>query len=293
MQYPIILIPGSLITVKEKRPSLPSKPQKPQKPITTLKGMKLWFIIGILVFLIVFMNSGDSEVMPIGIIGLVLVFVALFYSKKNRDNKRNKYKGELEIFPEKVMEYKKRVNELLSPNNLNQYRQDELIKLLRKARNVSNLNESVNQGKYEPIFIDFLDKYFSGKILTNVSLGYFERPYVPDFAFIDTASGLHIDIEIDEPYVLQTKEPIHFKGSDDNRNNFFLSNHWIVIRFAEEQIAKQPLSCCKTIASTINEIINDNSYLLNFSHVENIKLVKVWSYEDSLFLAKSDYRNKY
>jgi very-short-patch-repair endonuclease len=71
----------------------------------------------------------------------------------------------------------------------------------------------------------------------------FPHPYSADFILVHS-SGLSIDIEIDEPYVGNTKAPHHCidQGKDDIRNQFFTSNNWVVIRFSEKQAVKYPYS---------------------------------------------------
>ena len=45
--------------------------------------------------------------------------------------------------------------------------------------------------------------------------------YYPDFTFICDETRLHIDIEIDEPYSLPDKKPIHYVGIDEWQNESF------------------------------------------------------------------------
>lgn len=73
--------------------------------------------------------------------------------------------------------------------------------------------------------------------------------------FVHTSS-LSIDIEIDEPYVGNTKAPHHCidQGKDDIRNEFFTNGNWVVIRFSEKQVVKYPRSCCKVIASVVARV---------------------------------------
>lgn len=302
MTYPIIIIPDSFKKAKEKLPELPPEPTKPDKPDTSLKGCSLWLVLGVLMFFVMLMNFGANNnnydeslliINLIGLLGLIPIFIWLHNNKKKRTYKKSVYEKELEVLPIKIEEYKKKVQDVLSPENLQKFREQELKKIIQLSSGAKHLERFVNQGKYEQHFLSYLNKYFPDKIITSVSLGYFENPYAPDFAFIDRDSGLHIDIEIDEPYISQSKEPIHFVGADDNRNYFFSSNNWVVIRFAEVQVAKQPLSCCKVIANTVYEIIGDKAHLNNLSAIEDLEPVNCWTYEDSLFLAHQNYREIY
>jgi hypothetical protein len=113
--------------------------------------------------------------------------------------------------------------------------------------------------------------------------------YNPDFTLICKQTNLHIDIEIDEPYSLSEKLPIHYLGSsDDNRNEFFLNNNWCIIRFSERQIIQQTSECTETIKSIHNSIIEMKTY-----YSTNLSVDARWTYEESLIMQKNRYRENY
>src|SRR5690606_25978332 len=92
------------------------------------------------------------------------------------------------------------------------------------------------KGATEDFFLTFLSNNISENIFTDLTLDYSSVQkrfsYKPDFIIEVKELNLFIDIEIDEPYVGSNGSPIHFKKSNDNlRNNFFIDNKWIVIRF--------------------------------------------------------------
>ncbi|MDE5083856.1 MAG: hypothetical protein O4859_22555, partial [Trichodesmium sp. St18_bin1] len=76
------------------------------------------------------------------------------------------------------------------------------------------------------------------------------------------------------------------------RNNCFLENNWIVIRFSEEQVVKFPDSCCKKIAEIISKF---NPLILTerLKSIEDLKETPRWSHEDAERMARNDYREKY
>ena len=151
-------------------------------------------------------------------------------------------------------------------------------------------------GASEPFFKYYLENYFPNLITQNVNMlnpknspGY---EYEPDFAFIDSNSGIHIDIEIDEPYKLKGYNPTHFIGQDNKRDDFFLSRNWIVVRFAEEQVCRWPKECCKEIALIVDEITG--TYYLNlFENVDRLPSVPQWTEEDAIDLANKRDRDRY
>lgn len=66
--------------------------------------------------------------------------------------------------------------------------------------------------------------------------------YTADFLIVEPTTGLHFDIEVDEPISFTTGDATHFVGDDDYRNKCFVDANWVVIRFAEEQVSSQPMS---------------------------------------------------
>lgn len=129
--------------------------------------------------------------------------------------------------------------------------------------------------------------------MKNYILHYYE----PDF-IIKLDKGIYLDIEIDEPYVGNNGKIIHYFDEEFNqsvdavRDQFFLKNNWIIIRFAEEQIFKQPQACCKFIGEVIKNL-NLEFDMSIFTKINTLKNVKVWNKEDALIMMRKRYRETY
>ncbi len=153
------------------------------------------------------------------------------------------------------------------------------------------------KGHSETQFERDLWQYFPGKIQTGlmVSNPKLQQPYVPDFAYIDQSLNLHIDIEIDEPYAYGTRKPIHYLDStkDQQRNQYFLDQGWLIIRFSEEQVVRSPASCCKAVASAIATLLGDSAMLHPFRQVPTLKPQKRWTEAEAQVMAEQAYREKY
>lgn len=119
------------------------------------------------------------------------------------------------------------------------------------------------------------------------------RPFSTDFLFIEPLTGLHIDIEIDEPFAFSTGEPIHCVGDDDYRNKCFVEANFVVMRFAEEQIRSQPLRCMRFLANVVNQLTGNNNWKQQFSQVERITTIQQWTKSTASKLKKRDYRKQY
>ena len=127
-------------------------------------------------------------------------------------------------------------------------------------------------------FLQVLVNYFRDEIKINYSV----RTYHPQFIYVCQKTNLHIDIEIDEKYNIDTREPLHYIGGNDKEwNSYFLKNNWVVIRFAEKQIVDMPEDCCAFIEDTVNNIINEK----HNRNEMNLKKVKRWTYEEAYLSA--------
>jgi hypothetical protein len=154
------------------------------------------------------------------------------------------------------------------------------------------------KGLSEPDFETYLDDYFSS-ILIKKSYGFkipnFKYPYTPDF-WIQLPCGLSIDVEIDEPYIMETKEPHHCTNryEDDSRDRFFTEGNWIVIRFSEKQVVTQPEECCYYIASLVSALTGDVTFTKKFRRSMTAPEPDLrWTIADAKKMAANDYRNTY
>ena len=122
----------------------------------------------------------------------------------------------------------------------------------------------------------------------------FPHPYSADFLIVHT-SGLSIDIEIDEPYVGNTKEPHHCidQRKDNIRNQFFNNNNWVVIRFSEKQAVKYPYCCCKVIAQVIAKVSGDYTFEYQLKNVPSLPPEPMWTIKQAKKWAKDNYRRTY
>lgn len=153
------------------------------------------------------------------------------------------------------------------------------------------------KGYSESQFEHDLWRYFPGKIHSGllVKNPELQQPFVPDFAYIDSALNLHLDIEIDEPYTHGSRQPLHYVGcrKDEQRNQFFLNSGWVVVRFSELQVVKSPASCCKTIASTIATLTGDSALMTAFRPVPTLKPERRWTVAEAQKMAAVGFRDRY
>lgn len=133
------------------------------------------------------------------------------------------------------------------------------------------------------------------EILQNIVLSIKNREYGyrPDIALFWEKYNLCIDIEIDEPYDILSRKPIHFIDSSDYlRNLYFIRQGWVVIRFSEEQVIKSTEYCIKYIANILKKITEEELFI---SLLEDFKIEESdrWTYNQAVELAQKNHREDY
>lgn len=158
---------------------------------------------------------------------------------------------------------------------------------LKPRNRVIRKNIPAKRGSSEIKFLELAKEKLHDKLFLDMAIEGFE--YAPDLTLICPKSGIHIDIEIDEPYTFNEKKPIHFLDCEDTlRNDFFLDQNWCIIRFCEDQIIGQPNDCIKTIDSIYNSILH-----MKKNYESYVREIKRWTYEESVIMAANNYRKKY
>ena len=279
--YPVLIIPESITEAKISDIPLPKEPDKFEKSNTGL------YLIAIGFFMLFFLPVLGIIV---SIIGVILIYI-------NKSQGRE-YEEKLSFYSrEKSIVLKKRENK----DEVKKYRAQRLESALKKTEKAYIYYKNF-KGKTEDSFFKILNKYFYGNIEIDKVIELFSnnKPYCPDFIYTNEVYNLHIDIEIDEPYVSGNGQPIHYIDenkyefeSDRLRNNYFIKKGWIVIRFAEEQIVKYPDECCKYIADVIKSIINQDISLPILENVTDLPKIKSWTKVEAEKMFINNYRDKY
>lgn len=156
------------------------------------------------------------------------------------------------------------------------------------------------RGYLEPQFESYLAKYLPGmEVLGDAAIHLADdyRPYEPDIAIIDNTTGrnIRIDIEIDEPYSGYDRKPIHYIGCGDESRDFNLCNAgWVVIRFAEVDIALEMEECFHRILKLIQCIAPDyapNCTLPSFNGQFHKR--RRWTRNEAVIMSVNKTREKY
>ncbi|GGR38535.1 UvrD-helicase domain-containing protein [Deinococcus ruber] len=154
-----------------------------------------------------------------------------------------------------------------TPAAVRAYRRQRVAALFETSLPDAPGDSFARAGVAELHLFDTLQQVFPGRILRRRLLNT-GTVYHPDYVYVDPAQRLRIDIELDEPYVLNTRLPIHYldddhKSVDHTRDQAFLSAGWPIIRFSEQQAVTDPLGCARQLADLIEQLIGHTTVRVN------------------------------
>lgn len=316
--YPIIVTPkyftnvsNELLKFEEYYPNVkkpiftPDTPQKKEE--VNLLGcgcfiLILWLAVGlpaVIISNILNVSSLDYQTYwfpwVLGIFVVLLIISILTYYKtsefahnKEQNDVNTKNIKNRETFLKELKEY-----EALEKQFKNkEFQNKEILKRLKIQisskkdwifRSLIILKDKdVKKGISEELFYKYLNKYTDFKVYKSIKCSY----YYPDLIIIK--DDIVIDLEIDEPYAFDTKEPIHFEKSDASRDDFFLKNDYVLLRFTENQIIDNPKICVDIIQDVFRSCITlEKLDLTNYSIIQTNLL----TYEQSFDLAYNNSRS--
>lgn len=235
--------------------------------------------------------------LPCILVITAVVFIFFFYdvSKGQKIIKENKQNEIVEANKKIREKYNKDLKdfELLEKSiNDKEFRKSEILKRVTlqnesnkewifKSLEILNDNE-VKKGLSEEFFYKYLKNKSDLIVYKSIKYSY----YYPDL--IIAKDNLVIDLEIDEPYTFETKEPIHYINSDSSRDEHFVNRGFILIRFTENQILDNPDFCLKVI----NDVIESCLKLEEFKKINYAKIqTSLLSHHDCFNLAYNNSRS--
>jgi len=279
MTYPVVIIPEPILALQNVIPATPQfmldRPVKPE-PEPQPFNQRLLIVESLGALLL-----GLATAISIPALGIVIFLIgagsiaahAWLMQSAYRQRKRIYDKGladyvrQIDLYEQKEKAHEAELANILSPENIKEFRQMQLLLQLKNTQPQDDDRNSVslafNQTANQSGFAIHLNRYFTGRIYRDLTLftADLAEPYIAEFAYIDRSLSLYIDIEID----IETDEPY-----DDRRDRFLNSKGWLVIRLSEDQLLSHPQSCCKVIAQTIAEVIGDRLELSQFALVPDL-----------------------
>lgn len=299
--YPDIYWPDAIADAIAQLPPMPTLPDRPKMQVQSPQVVPLKAILPLVPLLLFTIVSFASQITALCVLAIVL-FVAnvaliggalLTYPQRRKQFEKN-----VQQYEQKYQHYIRQVEQLQRIENDPHYQshltqiQDTLNQTVAPAP--LSRSKTAQKGVSETQFLTYLNHYFPGQIYTELGfkIPRYKYPYTPDFCYVQ--ENLHIDIEIDEPYVYKIKRPYHCYPDEreTQRHAFFLARNWIIIRFAEEQVCRYPQSCCKAIAQLVSQITR-TPLDKTWTAVSDLKPVPRWDEAIARSMVKSHYRNTY
>lgn len=315
--YPIVIIPdyikqasSSKVKFEEvypniKRPSAPNRKKidddKELKILIGGIGCGFFFFMGFGLICLILTNIFFDikpetwksywfpTILTISIlIGISTIFAGFKGNNIEMKKSEEEYKKNYPIYLQNLKKY----NDLVSNVNSEkfQYRERQKRKTLIFENNrkqiFNNLeildDNAIKKGISEEFFHRFLVRYSDMTVYKSIKYSY----YYPDLILVK--NNVITILEIDEPYANETKEPIHFDNTDKNRDDYFISNNFIIIRFTEEQILNFTEECL----NIINEIFECCTELKSYSKSDSFIKIETpkLSYQEAFDLAYSNSR---
>ena len=162
-----------------------------------------------------------------------------------------------------------------------------------KILNCYKSNKEAVVGVTEPLLMSevekICEKYDGLTILKNVALPILNRRYSyrPDIALYWSKYKIYVDIEIDEPYDICNREPLHYIGCSDNlRDKYFTRNGWCVVRYSEHQVLHNMDEIIKHLEFVLTCLVGKS--FKSYSFFEENR----WTYEEALQMANLAQREK-
>lgn len=258
-KYPIVILSARYRAVEHLIPQLPEKPKEPE--LNLIK--KNWF-------------------------ERMILWCDEYDDMQINAQRKLRYEQQMIQYKQNLAAYERKVRDVLSDTSLSIFREIERKKRLYPSSRGDELKREVQKGRHEVFFVKKLKDAFGDKITDKIE---FTLPngnaFVPDATYIDSSTGLCIDIEVDEPYTIPEGVPIHYIGGpDEYRNSFFSDKGWFVIRFAEEQIAKHSNECISFIKNFISNLMIGRIPSFDYP-------VDQWTKGDAYLMSECNYRQSY
>lgn len=257
--YPKVMIPGSVKRTLR---------QKPKEKSTRRFGP---ISIGVAMISLLFIYYLST---PFKWLGLLGTCAAILYDTTRGYKLRKEKNDQANI----------KIRQILNdPKLLGEYIVNRAKQKLRKVYN-NTIKSEAKVGKHDETLFDAI------KVIPNSITKRSEGlclPYLftPDVILHIPTINVWVDLEVDEPWFINDddqKEPSHYLGDEKDcyRDEQFLAANWMVIRFAEEQVASQSRSCAKEIAKLLTLFGFD--VLHNFINIKDLEPVKQWTKEEAL-----------
>lgn len=149
----------------------------------------------------------------------------------------------------------------------------------------------IKTGHLENILLEELNNILTENVIcqTNLCINTSDKlPLIyPDLALmVKGCPDIRIDVEIDEPYVAESRKPIHYLSCGDMYRDHLLNRHgWTVVRLAVQQIHNEPKMCAKWLLELVNNMVEHGLDTNKYSFASVLTPVEQWTRTEALKMA--------
>jgi len=306
--YPIVILPwafSNALQAEPPRPEAPTPVVLPTRP-RPIRVVSVGSVMATALFVLLLLLLVVAQLAFLAVLLLVGacygVREAWRIARRRQLRQRRHYADALEqqrTYPARLAAYEQARREYGTAAATAAYRAQQLDRVLAEGTlrfRYQPTNYSPKQGRSEADFANHLRACFGEEhIHTDCGVPVHDPKlsaswFYPDFIYHDE-TGLTINIELDEPYALSDHTPIHYHGQDKDRNAYFVRQRWVVVRFTEEQVVRQPELCCKELAQLIFAL-NRRHYGVRFLYASLLPQPS-WSRQQAQHLAQQQVREQY
>lgn len=292
--YPLVAVARELQEAAEAPPPTPPTPVEPEPLTDPIVGGRPMLLI-VLALAILFVWP------PLFLLSFTLVGLGLAVFSRNRRLKRDHGEAERAYeaarweYESQAQRYACELERAQDPQRVAAYRAQRYREALGSTPVPVRTAWTFKEGAAEPAFFAHLTSRFGDRVMRGVTVdtGCDDEdrvPYLPDFVYWDPETGVAIDIEVDEPYVLGSGAPIHCVGEDAPRDAFFSDWGWTVLRFAEWQVVCEPEACCDEVAALARSLARGEVAARTPTRVTP---VPVWTNQEAARAAEAGVRDGY
>lgn len=321
MNYPIVKLSTEYVEVFErfqfKIPKKPVQPFQPKKPEerdvddSFMWGVFLWFGGPFLLLGLYLASEGKSKQEGMMILCFAItafVFMVTLWLAPSKEKQKNEFHQNMIDFEKKMIKYQS--DKIKYDNDLKIWKDEcealnNPVEILRRKKakfkglqapsEVISGDKNPNKGVTEQIAHTRIVNIDRFEVVRNNDMVDIGNYYLcPDFIVALRSNTTKFIIEIDEPYIGPTGEPIHYKGGKDSkRDNKLRNKGYHIVRFTEKQFYSEFAKCMKYFIEIHNSVQRRES----ITEINEIKfegeVVPMWTKDEAHKLAFQRYRQTY
>lgn len=297
-QFPVILIPPEVQRIAQSKPAapefnieVPSVPSYRQpKPIHIQEALIFTVaLIAVVALVTIFAKELGIILLIVGSVAIIFRVRYQFQTYQRRYKKHQdtfqRYLAKLETYSHQEIQYQKDLAIIHSPERIWEFRHNQFKSFFEKMppntngiplKEIDNpFSKAENGQEIEGVIYYFgitLQQHLSGTLYQRMKtyIPSIDYNWTPAFAYIDPDLNSHIAIEISSP-----SDNAAIMMRNDLAERFLVDSGWVIIKFTQEQILRNPAECCKEFAKLLNRLSLDDSILPKFASTADLAVSKL------------------